>query len=90
MRYSKKIIQKAYNRSILSTVPHLQRKCYNTYWIIIHRFVKEFDAGDQFSQLGLNLLEKLKNKKGKSEIMFNLNVFITHWEKECGSFLVNK
>ncbi|MGA9381773.1 MAG: ATP-binding protein [Phormidium sp.] len=51
------------------------------YGLILCGFMGDFDAGYEFGQLSLNLLEKLQNIVFKSRAYFIINSYTRHWKE---------
>ncbi len=58
--------------------PHTH--AYANYGLILCGFMGELDAGYQFGELALNLLEKIDAKPLKSMTLFVTSAFIKHWK----------
>ncbi|MGL5062866.1 MAG: ATP-binding protein, partial [Microcoleus sp.] len=65
----------------------LSAHAYACYGCILCSMVGEIEAGFQFGELSLTLLERLKSKDLKAKSLYVVSAIVTHWKKFIGSTL---
>lgn len=63
-----------------------EASCYDSYGLLLC-LIGEIDAGYQYGQISIELIDRFEIKKNESQVLVTFNAFIRHWKEPIHSVL---